>query len=243
MGLRDVGGAVGQAARLLGGGIPDAQVREAAWIARCVGRGEDAPLRVEDVAALAEVVRPRGLGDGQVAFTAGRASDGVWIVREGTLELSVGAGRRRVVVQMMHPGDVDGDIALLLGMPFAYTARALRPASCLYLERAEFDRLLETRPAIARRWLTSVAARLASSQARIMGLLGKSLTAQTARLLLDEAVDGRVTFPQRTLAAMLGAQRPSLNKILKTLEADGHISVEYAAIHIHDPDALTGLVR
>jgi Mn-dependent DtxR family transcriptional regulator len=47
-----------------------------------------------------------------------------------------------------------------------------------------------------------------------------------------------VPLPQRTLAAMLGAQRPSLNKILKELERDGLITIHYAAIDITDPDRL-----
>jgi CRP-like cAMP-binding protein len=84
-----------------------------------------------------------------------------------------------------------------------------------------------------------VAQRLATSQARILGLLGRSLTEQVARLLLDEAVDGTVPLPQRTLAAMLGAQRLSLNKILKDLERDRLIGVRYGAIDILDSETLS----
>jgi CRP-like cAMP-binding protein len=84
----------------------------------------------------------------------------------------------------------------------------------------------------------AVAQRLAASQARVLGLLGGSLAAQAARLLNDEASDGRVELPQRTLAAMLGVQRPSLNKVLKDLERDGLIRIGYAAIDILDPDRL-----
>jgi CRP/FNR family transcriptional regulator, cAMP and macrophage regulator len=46
-----------------------------------------------------------------------------------------------------------------------------------------------------------------------------------------------LSLPQRTLAAMLGAQRPSLNKILKELE--GLIGARYAAIDILDSEGLT----
>ena len=83
-----------------------------------------------------------------------------------------------------------------------------------------------------------MAQRLAASQARVLGLLGGSLTAQAARLLAEEADDGRVTLPQRTLAAMLGVQRPSLNKVLKDLERDGLIRIGYSAIDILDPGGL-----
>ena len=66
-------------------------------------------------------------------------------------------------------------------------------------------------------------------------LARRSLTAQVARLLAGKAADGRVMLPQRTLAAMLGVQRPSLNKVLKELERDGLIRIGYAAIDILDP--------
>jgi CRP-like cAMP-binding protein len=158
----------------------------------------------------------------------------VWIVRDGRIELSVGSGRRRAVVQLLRPGDVDGDIQLLLEMPLPYTGRALSEVTCLFLARDRFEQLLATHPAIARRWLSSVAQRLAASQARVLALLGGSLTAQTGSLLVEEAVDGRVELPQRTLAAMLGVARPSLNKILKELERDGLIRISYSTIEVLD---------
>jgi CRP-like cAMP-binding protein len=232
--------AIEQATRLLAGaGLPDARIREAAWVARCVGRGEAAPLTPDDVDALAQTLRTHDYPRGARVFPGGRPSTTVWIVRRGQVELSVGSGPRRAVVHVLRPGDVEGDIQLLLGMPMPYTARALDEVTCLSLAGADFERLLTTHPPIARRWLSSVAMRLAASQARILAILGRSLTEQVARLLLDEAVEGRIPLPQRTLAAMLGVQRPSLNKILKELERDNLIAVRYAAIDILDPAALT----
>jgi CRP/FNR family transcriptional regulator, cAMP and macrophage regulator len=216
----------------------EARIRQAAWVARCVGRGEAAPLHPADVSALAGTLSVREFGPGGVAFRAGDSAAGVWIVRDGRIELSVGSGRRRAVVHLLRPGDVDGDIQLLLGMPMPYTGRALTDVTCLFLGRDDFEHLLATRPPIARRWLSSVAQRLAASQARVLGLLGGPLTAQAARLLAGEATDGRVTLPQRTLAAMLGVQRPSLNKVLKELERGGLIRIGYAAIDILDPAKL-----
>jgi len=222
-----------QAARLLPEGVTDAQVRQAAWVARCVGSGQAAPLRPDDLTALATALEVRSFSAGEVVFGGGWDA-GVWIVRDGRIELSVGSGRRQAVVQLMRPGDVDGDIQLLLDMPLPYTGRAVSGSTCLFLARTGFEELLATRPAIARRWLSSVAQRLAASQARILGLLDGSLTAQAARLLAEEAVDGRVELPQRTLAAMLGVARPSLNKVLKEFERDGLIKISYSAIEVLD---------
>jgi CRP-like cAMP-binding protein len=237
MSFRRLPAAAGRAAHLLPGqgGPTEAQVRQAAWVARCVGRGQAVPLRPGDVTALASMLEVRAFQPGSALFSFGAPTAGVWIVRDGRIELSVGSGRRRAVVQLLRPGDVDGDIQLLLEMPLPYTGRAVSEVTCLFLAREGFEELLATRPAIARRWLSSVAQRLAASQARILALLGGSLTAQTGSLLAEEAVDGRVELPQRTLAAMLGVARPSLNKVLKELERDGLIRISYSTIEVLDP--------
>lgn len=215
------------------------RIRQAAWIARCVGRGDTAPLTVPDVTALAGSLQTRQLPPGGLLFDAGQPPAGVWIVREGQIELRVGSRRRAAVVGILRPGDVDADIALLLNRPLPYAAAAVDQATCLYLPRTDFEHLLSTRPPITRRWLSSVAQRLMAAQTRVIGLLGKTLTQQTAQLLLDEATDGAIRLPQRTLAAMLGAARPSLNKTLKALQDQGCITISYATITILDHDALT----
>ncbi|UQA91103.1 Crp/Fnr family transcriptional regulator [Streptomyces halobius] len=222
-------------------GPPQEQLKAAAWVARCIGRGEHAPLRREDVAALADILRPVPVRPGTVVTSAGAAPSGVWILRSGSAELAVGSGPRQVVVQILHPGDIDGDVQMLLHMPVPYTTRALETGEFLHLSNADFDRVLQRHPAIARRWLTSISTRLAHSQARLTALLGGTLIQQTARLLLDEAADGAVHLPQRTLAAMLGARRPSLNKALKELERRGAVRLAYRTIEITDSAALRNL--
>jgi CRP-like cAMP-binding protein len=218
--------------------VDPAALRAAAWIARCVGRGETAPLRRDDLAVLAADLELRSVEPGEAIFTAGQAPKGVWIVRSGLVELAVGSGRRRAVVALLRPGEVDGDIQLLLAMAPPYTARAMEDSDCLFLSAASFERLLAQRPAIARRWLSSVAARLAASQARLLGLLGGSLAEQTAGLLLDEATEGLVPLPQRTLAAMLGVQRPSLNKLLRDFQRQGLIELGYRHVRVLDSEGL-----
>lgn len=239
MRVTGVSSVVGRAIRLPdAGGLAGARIRDAAWVARCVGRGESAPLTQRDVDALAASLHTRRFVRGAVLFRDSTPAEGVWIVRSGSAELSVGSGHRRVVVQVLRPGDVDGDIQLLLGMGMPYRARALDETTCLFLRRDDFERMLSTHPGIARRWLSSVAARLAASQSRVVGLLGRSLPQQVAALLLDEAVGAVVPLPQRTLAAMLGVQRPSFNKVLKDFERDGLVAVRYAAVAITDAPAL-----
>ncbi|HEY9524414.1 MAG TPA: Crp/Fnr family transcriptional regulator [Thermopolyspora sp.] len=218
---------------------PDpAMLRAAAWIARCVGRGNAAPLRPDDLDALAGYLDARDLPAGSVLFTAGQPPSGVWILRRGSTELAVGAGRRRAVIGMMRPGDVDGDIPLLLDMSRPYTARHGHrrglPVPAGRLVRAAARRATRDH----RRWLSSVAQRQAASQLRLVALLGRSLPEQTAALLRDEAHDGQVDLSQQILAAMLGVRRPSLTKILRDFEHRGLIELDYRSITTRDPHGL-----
>jgi CRP-like cAMP-binding protein len=89
--------------------------------------------------------------------------------------------------------------------------------------------------------LSSVAQRLATSHGRLTALLGRPLIAQLAGLLVDEAEDGVIRLPQRTLAAMLGVARPSLNKVVKDLERRGPVDVGYGSVQLLGTEGLRRL--
>lgn len=221
----------------------DSPIGEAAWIARCVGDPTTTPLTEADLTALATYLQPLEFDRGAPVFRAGERPEGVWIVRSGMIELAAGTGRRKIVVQMLYPGSVDGDIQLILGMALPYSGRAVDASRCLFLNSESFEALLREHPTVARRWLSSVAARVSRGQERLMGMLGRSLVEQTARLILDEQHDGLVPLPQRTISAMLGVQRPSLNKVLKELEKKDFITLGYGQIQIRDAAGLEALAR
>jgi len=134
-------------------GVTETRIQHAAWVARCVGRGKSAPLRPADVTALASMLAVRAFPPASVLFAGGDQTTGVWIVREGQIELSVGSGRRRVVVQLLRPGDADGDIQLLLEMPLPlHRPRPVRrhvPVPCPRRLRAVAGHPPGDRPAVA----------------------------------------------------------------------------------------------
>lgn len=63
--------------RLLGGGGPDEMaIRQAAWVARCVVRGEAAPFAPDDLTALAAGLKTTTFERGAVVFRGGSAPSG-----------------------------------------------------------------------------------------------------------------------------------------------------------------------
>jgi CRP-like cAMP-binding protein len=213
-------------------------LREALWVSRCVGRVETAPLSPGEVNDLARHLELRTLQPGEPLNHVGDQPEGVCIVRDGCLELAVSRSAGRVVIQTLRPGSVDGDIQLLLGMAMPYETRANTATTCLVLGREDFDALLATHPQLSKRWLTSVAQRLAHSHDRLTSLLGEPLEVQVAQLLLDESVDGVVTLPQTTVAALLGVRRPSVNRVLRKFARAGVVEVGYGKVEIIDRQRL-----
>src|SRR5919106_5347104 len=163
----------------------------------------------------------------------------IGIIERGEVELSHRAGIRRVVLQILRDGDLLGDVPFFCRLPAPFTARALTEVMLIRLNRSSVDRLLAARPAVAQRFLYSLASRLDRMQQRLLQLTGGDLRQQVAYLLLDEAREGRlVRLPQATLAQILGATRPAVNRILKALEAEGLIGLGYRQVKRGRPGAL-----
>lgn len=218
-------------------------VRAAEVVVNCLADGAACALPAADVVALATHLVVRKLHPGQRVFAADQRPDGVWIVRSGAVELMLGNGKNPVVAQVLRDGDVFGDIPLLIDGASPYHSRAVRSTTCLWLAADDFLRLLADRPAIARMWLRSCAARYISSQARLLGLIDGSLAQRTAVLLLCEARAGVVALSQATLAAMIGSPRPSLNRVLRTFRQQGLISLNYGQLRIIDEARLRQAAR
>lgn len=184
---------------------------------------------------------PCNLMRGQVVYEPGQRPDGVWIIGRGCIELAISVGRSTVVAAALRRGDVFGDLPLLTEHGHPYMPRALIRTTCLVLPETALNTLLDQHPAITRLWLAGVALRLTRSQARLPGTLCGPLPRRAAWLLLNESSDGSVNLTQNTLAGMLGAARPSLNRVLRELEEARLISLRYREVRLLDVDGLSAL--
>lgn len=213
----------------------------AAWIAECLSRGEFAPLGEDDITALEGGLVEVSYAGGTFILRAGEAPARVHIVRRGSVELSRELGGRRVALQILHGGDVFGDIPVVVRMLEPFDARALEDSTLLSIDSVTLFGLLERRPRLARRWLVSVAQRMAATQGRLVELLAGDVEAQVAMLLLNRADGNRVKQSQAVLASLLGVRRPSVNRVLKSMERSGLVSLGYGYVQLDDVEGLTRL--
>lgn len=217
--------------------------RVGAWLACCLSRGSRAPVGEDDIATLVAEIGEQTYAGGTFVFREGDPAARVHVLRTGRVELSRIIGGRRVMLQMLRPGDVFGDVPALLGEPEPFDARAVVDSTLLSIEARDLFRLLATRQRLAQRWMVSLAERMSGLQSRLVDLLAGGLEAQVASYLLREGADsGRVEIPHAQLAALLGVQRTSVQRVLKQLEAAGLVEVGYRRVELLDPAGLASLV-
>jgi CRP-like cAMP-binding protein len=212
--------------------------RQAQWIAQHLGRPDLAPLDLDDIRELAALLSEEHFPAGATMFRIGDAPTRIGIVRKGAVELSRPLNGRRVVLQILRPGDVVGDLGVFLRLTAPYDGIALEDTVLLTVDSVRFHRLLDERPRLARRWMVSVSGRLMSYQSRLMELLAGGLEAQIASILVRRADRGVVNLSQSNLAELVGGRRTSVNRVLKRLEDQDLVRVRYGQVEITDATRL-----
>jgi CRP/FNR family transcriptional regulator, cyclic AMP receptor protein len=78
--------------------------------------------------------------DGQVIFEEGSHGDWIYVVESGAVELSKNVRGEIVVIDVLQPGDIFGEIAFLSGMPRTACARAKGDTEVGIFDRNAMDR-------------------------------------------------------------------------------------------------------
>jgi len=108
--------------------------------------------------------------------------------------------------------------------------------------RFDRDRLipeLAKHPSICLRWLVSGLNQLERTQRRIISLMHKTVLAQVADLLAEEALtQKRVPLSQSSIATLLGVSRQSVNEALAELRDKEIVKTGYRMIEVIDMDRL-----
>lgn len=195
-------------------------------------------MGADDVAVLAAELGERRYAAGTTILRRGELPATVHVVRHGAVELSRKLNGRRVALQILNPGDVFGDVPLLVRMTEPFDAIALEDTVLLSIDSVRLSRLLELRPRLSYRWLVSVADRMAQVQARLTDLLAGGMEAQVASFLVRHAEHGRVNLSQAVLAKLVGGQRTSVNRVLQGLETQGLVRLHYRQVEIVDEEGL-----
>lgn len=109
--------------------------------------------------ALRLIAQERHFADAQDIFTEGAPGDGVYFVKDGAVEISVGKGARHVVSRL-GPGEIFGEMAVIELRPRSANAAAAGPTTVYFLPRGEMLSFIQHSPALAFALLQQISHRL-----------------------------------------------------------------------------------
>ncbi len=109
----------------------------------------------------------RQFGKGRVIFGAGSQGDVAYILKEGSVEISVKVGSNKTVITTLKPPAVFGEMALLL-KEHKRTATVIAAEDCELVEikRQDFDDYIAQSPKVIASVLTALASRLRETTVR-----------------------------------------------------------------------------
>ena len=206
-------------------------------------------LPVESRERLAQAARRRTYRRGEVVFHQDDPGDSLHLIQHGRVKVALDAeSGEEAVIAILGPGDAFGELSLIDGEPRSATVEALEPVETVSLARADLLRSLRENPAAMERLLATLAGMVRRADEGVADLVFLDLEGRLVKKLLELAADhGRVSagaveielpLTQEDLAAMIGATRASVNKMLGWYEDRGAIERRGRRIAICDPERL-----
>jgi signal transduction histidine kinase len=118
-------------------------------------------LNPPELSALRRIAREQTFAAGQEIFREGDNGDGVYVVRDGLVEISGLVDQHvRLVFSEVGPGDLFGEMAVIEDKPRSACAVAKANASVYFIPRADMLALVERSPALALTLLREISRRL-----------------------------------------------------------------------------------
>ncbi|MFT5087348.1 MAG: CRP/FNR family cyclic AMP-dependent transcriptional regulator [Candidatus Latescibacterota bacterium] len=192
-------------------------------------------LDEEELKALSELTFTRNFGKDGVIILAEEEGETLFIIKEGQVKVSIVSEEgREVILSLLGPGTVFGELSLLDGKPRSANVIATGETSLVMLRRSDFVQLIYKTPQIATALLAELATRLRRTDRQIEGLALLDVTSRISETLLQLATDqGKessdgITIESRPthqeLANMSGTTRETVSRVLKRLEKQGYIN-------------------
>jgi CRP-like cAMP-binding protein len=202
-------------------------------------------LSPDERKGLVAQARIRNFAAGDTIFLMGSSGDSMMAVLSGTVRISVPSpDGKEIVLAILQPGELLGEIALLDGKERTADAKAMTACSLALLERRAVLAFLTRHPSGSLRLIEVLCRRLRLSDQQIAEMVFLDLPARLAKALLRMSsgstgrTAARIQFSQRELGNIVGSSRESINKCLREWQRDGIVRIHESEIVIAKKAAL-----
>ena len=207
--------------------------------------------KLEDSAldTLLAIASERRFTNGQVIFQKGEPGTSMMAVLSGRVRISAySEDGREIILNMVEPGQLFGEIALLDGKERSADATAMGKTDLLILDRRDFLPFLEHKPKIAVQLIEVLCSRLRHTSEMVESIAFLDFGARLARLLVQLAdnygketeggllIDLRIS--QADLGNLIASTRESVNRQLSAWTQEGVISIKQGKITLLDLESL-----
>jgi CRP-like cAMP-binding protein len=203
---------------------------------------------VDRRSVLATMTR-RSYRKGDTLYFEGDPGDSLHVLQKGHVAVKVSTPFGDVAtLTVLGPGESFGELALFGGDSLrTATVVALEPVETKALHRRDFDELRRQHPAVERLLVEALAAQVRRLSGQVLDALYVSADKRVIRRVADLAAlydDGSsvISLPVRQddIASMAGTTRPTANRVLMSLQADGLVALARGRTEVLD---LPGLRR
>jgi len=212
-----------------------------------------AELSEADVGLVMQIAQKRRYEGRRVIVRQGDADGDLYAVLRGHLKVTAcDRHGHEIVMSLMQPGDVFGEIAFLDGGARSATVTSLDSCELLVIRRADFLLLLRRVPTISMALLNVMAKRIRRLSESAQDSAFLDVKSRLAKRLVDLAdqfgtplgsgqVALKVRLSQQELGDMVQATRESVNKCLREWAKEGIIQQNGRQLVIEDRQRLGAL--
>lgn len=204
------------------------------------------PRIIERLAAYAVTQKAKA---GTPLFRKGDLGSSLYAVCSGSVKICVPSEQGKdAVFNVITPGEIFGEIALLDGKERTADAVAIEDCEFMVIERRNFIPLVREHPDIALKLIDVLCSRLRRTSEQVEDVVFLGLPARLAKALLrlnERSVPAsrtKVPITQREISQLIGMSRESTNKQLREWEQRKWLKLERGGFVILNPAALAKLV-
>lgn len=202
--------------------------------------------RSQDTLASVRRAFERTCRAGEVIFEPGDEGASLFVVQAGEVELCRPGTGRSSLIARLGPGDLFGELSVLLGGRRRATARAVGAVQLLELEGATLEAMCLERPEIGLRLIRKLAGRLIDLEQRLAALGVDDLVRPVVRVLVRRAElqggGARVITTLRGIAKESGLSMLEAHRALQQLLEERLVKLADEVLEIPDLEALLSSV-
>jgi CRP-like cAMP-binding protein len=213
-------------------------------------------MRAEEIDEIIAFASERRYTRGTTIFNKGDPGTSMMAVLAGRCRAgNVSAEGKEVTLNVMGPGEIIGEIALLDGKPRSADVVALEDTTVMVVERRNFLPFVMRNETMVERLLVVLCDRLRKTSIALEEIALFDLPARLARLLLKLAADyGRklpneegtridIKMSQRDLSTLVASSRESVNKQLRIWRDSGIVELVEGRLVVRNFKALRAMVE